>query len=414
MTRCIVVGIENSTHIKPVKVFLEELGLFNRDKKISRSGNLHQLYTTCKKIEELEGIPGNDVEIGYYEKEESDKGTLEGVVRGFLTNVGFGGDVEKLLEHLPKKWSVYPPMILLNSGTFDSDVWRGFFEDVGLKNEFFGYVLSSGVFPAGLTHIAVNKPIIEQDIMRRPFNILPVYGDFGPEPTEEMFDSPSEQDFEQAFWCSAVQNGIYQTWAPRYTMFSRGNIKEKKRVLEQCKNANRKCVFDLYAGIGYFTLSYLKNGATVFCWEINPWSIKGLIKSVTKNGYSYKLIRPQESLDHDSYNKYDNDGVSVYIFHESNEYAMDRYLQIGKTLPLAHINLGLLPTSTPSWSITKALARKSSTSTVIHVHENVHVEDFAEVGQKAADYFEGNVVAINKVKTFAPDIWHVVIDVSLD
>ena len=99
MTRCIVVGIENSTHIKPVKVFLEELGLFNRNKKINRSGNLHQLYTTCKKIEELEGIPGNDVEIGYYEKEESDKGTLEGVVRGFLTNVGFGGDVEKILEH---------------------------------------------------------------------------------------------------------------------------------------------------------------------------------------------------------------------------------------------------------------------------------------------------------------------------
>ena len=338
-------------------MFLEELGLFNRNKKINRSGNLHQLYTTCKKIEELEGIPRNDVEIGYYEKEESDKSTLEGVVRGFLTNMGFGGNVEKLLEHLPKKWSVYPPMILLNSGTFDSDVWRGFFEDGGLKDEFFGYVLSSGVFPAGLTHIAVNKPIIEQDIMRRPFNILPVYGDFGPEPTEEMFDSPSEQDFEQAFWCSAVQNGIYQTWAPRYTMFSRGNIKEKKRVLEQCKDANKKCVFDLYAGIGYFTLSYLKNGATVFCWEINPWSIKGLIKSVSKNGYSYKLIRRQESLDHASYNKYDKDGVSVYIFHESNEYAMDRYLQIGKTLPLAHINLGLLPTSTPSWSITKALTR---------------------------------------------------------
>ncbi|CUM51374.1 uncharacterized protein AC631_02242 [Debaryomyces fabryi] len=413
MTRCIVIGIENAVQIKSVKVFLEELGVFNRNKKISKSGNLHQLYTTCENIDELEGIPEKDIEIGYYEADEGHRRTLEAVVRELLTKKEVGEDIETLMQHVPKKWSVYPPMILLNSGTFDTDTWTRLFEDVGIKDEFFRHILLSGVFPSGLTHIAVNKPIIEEDVMRRPFNILPVYGDFGPEPSEKMFDDPTEEDFERAFWCSAVQNGIYQTWAPRFTMFSRGNIKEKKRVLEECKDANKKCVFDLYAGIGYFTLSYLRNGATVFCWEINPWSIQGLIKSVTQNGYKYKLIGRQDLFDHTSYTNCDQDGVVIYIFHESNEFAMDRYLQFQKILPIAHINLGLLPTSVPSWPTTKALVQNSSTGTVIHVHENVHVDDFVKIGQKAASYFEGNMIAINRVKTFAPDIWHVVIDISL-
>jgi len=413
MTRCIVIGIENSIQIKSVKVFLEELGVFNRNKKISKIGNLHHLYTTCENIDELEGIPGADIKIGYYGADVGNRETLETVVRGFFKEQESGEDIETLVQHVPKKWTVYPPMVLLNSGTFDSDVWTKLFEDESAKDAFFSHILSSGVFPSGLTHIAVNKPIIEEDVMRRPFNILPIYGDFGPDPTEKIFDEPTEQDFERAFWCSAVQNGIYQTWAPRFTMFSRGNIREKKRVLEECKDANKKCVFDLYSGIGYFTLSYLRNGATVFCWEINPWSIQGLIKSVTKNGYKFKLIRRQDPFDHNSYANCIKEGVVVYIFHESNEFAMDRYRSLGQTLPIAHINLGLLPTSVPSWPITKALVQNSSSGTLIHVHENVHVNDFARIGQKAANYFEGNMVAINKVKTFAPDVWHVVIDISL-
>lgn len=412
MTRCIVIGIENAIQIKSVKVFLEELGVFNRNKKISKIGNLHQLYTTCDNIDKLEGIPGA-IKIGYYEADEGNRETLETVVRGFLKEQFSGEDIETLVQHVPKKWTVYPPMILLNSGTFDSDVWTKLFEDGSVKDAFFSHILSSGVFASGLTHIAVNKPIVEEDVMRRPFNILPIYGDFGPKPTEKIFDDPTELDFERAFWCSAVQNGIYQTWAPRFTMFSRGNIREKKRVLEECKDANKKCVFDLYSGIGYFTLSYLRNNATVFCWEINPWSIQGLIKSVTKNGYKFKLIRRQDPFDHISYANCNKEGVLVYIFHESNEFAMDRYRNLGQILPITHINLGLLPTSVPSWPITKALVQNSSSGTLIHVHENVHVNDFARIGQKAANYFEGKMVAINKVKTFAPDVWHVVIDISL-
>ena len=61
-----------------------------------------------------------------------------------------------------------------------------------------------------------------------------------------------------------------QTWAPKHTMFSRGNIKEKARVLNLAKQPTaglepglentdpeaRTMAVDLYAGIGYFTFSY--------------------------------------------------------------------------------------------------------------------------------------------------------------
>lgn len=410
----IVIGVEDSTQIKPMKVNLEKLGVFNRNKRIDKKGNLHQLYTTCHNVDELHGMKGQKFEVDYYEYAEQDKCTLESVVRGYLKRHSYESKTDALVDCLPKKWSVYPPMVLINSGTFDSDVWSQFFKESGCKEDLFACVLSSGVFPNGLTHIAVNKPIIEADVMRRPFNILPLYGDFGPEPTEAMFDHPSEEDFSNAFWCSVVQNGIFQTWAPRYTMFSRGNIKEKKRLLEQCSDSQGKCVFDLYAGIGYFTLSYLKLGATVFCWEINPWSIRGLMKSVTENGFKYKLIPQEQSYGPLEFNTSQQEGVQVYIFHESNEYAAARYQALQVRLPIGHVNLGFLPTSEPSWAIASTICSNSSTPSTVHVHENVHVADFQEMSLKVAEYFKGTVRGLNKVKTFAPDIWHVVIDVSLD
>lgn len=48
-------------------------------------------------------------------------------------------------------------------------------------------------------------------------------------------------------------------------------------------------MFDFYCGIGYFSLSYLRNGAKVLCWELNPWSIEGFRRSLEHAGYRYKI-----------------------------------------------------------------------------------------------------------------------------
>lgn len=413
MVRYIVIGIADARALKSVKTFLESFHGLNKTRKIEKSGALYQIYTKVVDENQLEGITDCSFLVDYYEDDALEKATLQNFVQGYFKNRSGDERVEELMQNLPKKWSIYPPMILFNVNTFDGEAWKRYLSSESNKEKFFKELLSSSLFPSNLTHVAVNKPIIQQDIMRRPFNVLPIYGDFGPEPNESTFDIPSQQDFEQAFWCTVVQNGIYQTWAPRYTMFSRGNIKEKKRILEKFPNLHGKYVFDLYVGIGYFTLSYLKNASTVFCWEINPWSIEGLIRSVTSNGYKYKLTRTGERFDQDIFNSCLLAGVSVFIFHESNEFAVERYTSIESQLPISHINMGLLPSSQPSWPIARYLATHSSITPRLHVHENVHIGDFEEMGQTAARYFNADIASIEKVKTFAPDVWHVVIDLQL-
>ncbi|GEQ67830.1 hypothetical protein JCM33374_g1496 [Metschnikowia sp. JCM 33374] len=195
-------------------------------------------------------------------------------------------------------------------------------------------------------------------------------------------------------------------------MFSRGNIKEKKRVLDTFRDLNGKAVIDLYAGIGYFTLSYLANGATVFCWEINPWSIEGLIRGLQKNGYKYKLFRRTDNVAEHDLNNFIAQGIRAFVFHESNEYAPERLANMG-VVEISHINLGLLPSSKPSWPMVRAATAAAKERTMVHVHENVHKDKFTELRQEISEFFDGRVTHLEKVKTFAPDVWHVVVDVLL-
>ena len=85
-------------------------------------------------------------------------------------------------------------------------------------------------------------------------------------------------------------------------MFSRGNIREKARILGQirlnqspfsglCSGelSQDLCeidVVDLYVGIGYFALPYLRKGVRrVFGWELNGWSVEGLRRGCIRNGF---------------------------------------------------------------------------------------------------------------------------------
>ncbi|RYC54565.1 hypothetical protein CHU98_g11650 [Xylaria longipes] len=112
-------------------------------------------------------------------------------------------------------------------------------------------------------------------------------------------------------------------------MFSRGNVKEKTRLLRfhdpppgdnQNQPQNRKenedrnrsvnesenlahrhippkdragaVAVDLYAGIGYFAFSYAATGFRVLCWELNPWSMEGLRRGAGANGWSVRVVVP--------------------------------------------------------------------------------------------------------------------------
>jgi tRNA wybutosine-synthesizing protein 2 len=119
-------------------------------------------------------------------------------------------------------------------------------------------------------------------------------------------------DFAAALWVSTTQNGLRQVWAPRHTMFSRGNVKEKARILGFASGgapdsasatatagtgtrtgvgSRSKWAVDLYAGIGYFAFSYARLGLRVLCWELNPWSVEGLRRGAEANGFSVRIVR---------------------------------------------------------------------------------------------------------------------------
>ena len=356
---------------------------------------------------------------------------------------------EKLVDTAPKRWGLYPAMIILSPGSINSD-WKDLLEASSKADvdSLYQNVLKMFSGRHQFTHIALNKGIpLENDdaaenTIRAPSSEMArLYGDFGPDIPAQRFYLPpdsdnliGEKDFKEAFWVHTKQNGLYQFWAPRWTMFSRGNVKEKKRVLGfndaysytkkgkqdkrlaqvrsdmrdkevvvhdsssvgqsspekarteaqidpllsdgtdsaavmvEANNANvtssladspkasaleddttsdtsmipqdeerlhldgdapagrkhptpkknkRKhdtfkspkldrfgkpkiqevqLALDLYAGIGYFTMSYLKLGYDVIAYELNPFSVEGLRRGAEKNGYDCTVIRGKELI----------------------------------------------------------------------------------------------------------------------
>lgn len=345
-----------------------------------------------------------------------------------------------LLASSPKRWVVYEPMVLLPSGSFTSLPWATLLAHASpdLLPPLWTSILSniSQQSRSPLTHLAINDgiplhlptpsepgksspPVHEnENILRRPTNLLPLHGSFGP-PTFSH-PSPSTADFTSALWVSTTQNGLAQTWAPRWTMFSRGNVKEKARLLafhsspsssHPSTQLDGKLAVDLYAGIGYFVFSYARLGLRVLCWEVNPWSVEGLRRGAERNGFSVRVVGDGEEWGVDG-------GERIVVFLEDNARAAGRLRGggVGRG-EVVHVNCGLLPKSEGSWRTAfEAVERGGGW---VHVHENVGVGDIegrrGEIegvfGRWCRGRGEARVGHVELVKTFAPGVWHCVFDV---
>ena len=316
---------------------------------------------------------------------------------------------KELMDSLPLRYSIYPPLLLFNnsSRSFASRPWQEYFQQHG-PELYFEQLLQH--FP-GLTHVAINMPIVESDVMRRPFNIQPLHGQFNRDLSAQFWVSPTAQDFQNTLWCQTIQNGIQQHWAPMFTMFSRGNVTEKECILYTFEDIEGNDVVDLYAGIGYFTLSYLKRGArNCLCFELNPWSTEALRRGIVAN-----KIDPR----------------TCHIYNEDNVNCIRRIEQWAHTIDgdprIRHINLGLLPSSKKAWPLAQAiisLQRKCANPPAVvtmHIHENVHInllnnESFIQdtIAILSQDSSSSYIARhLEKIKTFAPDVWHVCLDVDV-
>ncbi|PSR82316.1 S-adenosyl-L-methionine-dependent methyltransferase [Coniella lustricola] len=376
-------------------------------------------------------------------------------------------DIANLIAAAPKRWVVYEPMVLLPSGSFTAEPWSTLLAS-GTISQDDRDSLWHGILhhiaaktSEETTHLAVNDGIPltvtagnpsqhtnagtassqeeEENILRSPVGLRILYGDFGPASTAGP--TVTQADFDRAFWVSTRQNGIVQMWAPRWTMFSRGNVKEKARL---------HWAVDLYAGIGYFVFSYARLGMRVLAWELNPWSVEGLRRGARANGWTVKIIQGAEELcrpAHQLVSLNSDDGgnrdsqTQITVFLQDNREAVARVHELrndpcksGVALPVMHVNCGLLPRSDDSWAAARQIlqpvaVRNGETQDQespgwLHLHENVGSQDIEQRRAEIQALFRrwedeagggrtAEIDHVELVKTFAPSVWHCVFDVCI-
>ncbi|KAK9466370.1 S-adenosyl-L-methionine-dependent methyltransferase [Lipomyces arxii] len=424
----------DSRSLKKCKSVLEHGGQFDRSRGVQSFDGGYLIYTTIigdevegnllSSLSELKTIDDSIEVVSVAEGSVVSSGsqasslrraTEEAVKRLGVKYFDVNGDLKKeLLDHVPHRYNIYGKLLLLSSGSFDtSSAFQTLMSsDVDFPSAF--YETLADVLD--VTHIALNAPIsgADENVLRKPTSLVFLYGQFESEVTEESIYHPTEDNFKSdELWATVRQNGIFQTWAPRYTMFSRGNIKEKARV-KTFTDVFGKVAVDLYAGIGYFAFSYAKIGASqVLCWEINPWSVEGLLRGAKENKWKTQIVKQDEAWSPEF-----SDVAKIVVFLEDNACAVDRIVKAKLKYAVRHINLGLLPSSEQGWEIALKIANMSSENDVmLHIHANVAIPliNGWKISTKAvlADLIEPlctaivQCVKVEQIKTFAPGVMHV-------
>ncbi|CCK71606.1 tRNA(Phe) (4-demethylwyosine(37)-C(7)) aminocarboxypropyltransferase KNAG_0H01920 [Huiozyma naganishii CBS 8797] len=407
--------ISDPTRVKTIKTELESIGAFVKPIRSDPQGRIIVRTNETSPSELERRFPGETIEQ-YEDAIEVKKGAptsqdLMSFTAWYFTEVCPVGraQLEQMLDCTPSKYSVYPPVLLLNNSTkrtFQHEVFTG----VPNMPVFYDALLEF----MGLGILALNKPIDENDEVRKPDNL------------QVLHCLRGKTYNEDEVWCQLKQNGIWQVWNPFHTMFSRGNVKEKKRILDTFSDVAGHDVIDLYCGIGYFSFSYLRLGCRyLFGFDLNPWSIDGLHRGLTLNDYFSR----------------DPAHLSWFVYNETNEASIGRIAEVRQRLQLGllrvrHINLGLLPSSEQGWPVSVSILRThhdwAACPTVsLHIHENVHIgsltdgtftervlrrlTDLAELpGDQQQHSWQFTAKRLERIKTFAPDVWHVCLDVDVE
>lgn len=374
-------------------------------------------------------------------------------------------------RELPKRYTIYEPMLLLGPNfSTQTPAWEAFYSALTITEKLLLFRTIAKTFcNAGhnVTHIAVNAPIqltldnddANENLMRSPTNLQPLYGNFGPGSLLRSHSpQPTQTDFDAAFWVETLQpSGSKQVWAPRWTMFSRGNVSEKARVLglaqwnpspfpglsvdELEDSIETVDVVDFYVGIGYFAFPYLKrNVRRVFGWEINGWSVEGLRKGCERNGVGCEVVRVPDNaneleqryvVEHVLDVLCKQPDVRCIAFWGDNLFAASILSKVGAALKgdapflkVRHCNLGLLPTSRESWAGAVKVI-DAVQGGWLHVHENAEIEEVEQkkqyvvdalaklVGQEKGRSWQVSCEHTEMVKTYAPGVGHFVFDVRL-
>ncbi|CAN9515143.1 unnamed protein product [Ophioblennius macclurei] len=290
---------------------------------------------------------------------------------------------EELRREIPRSFQRHGDLVLLGENCFSSPLWKNMGDQLWTA-------VAKGLGAKRLAKMSR----ISRDEFRSPV-VTMLLGDNS--------------------WVEHVDNGIRYEFDVTKCMFSAGNITEKLRVAEfDCRG---ETVVDLYAGIGYFTLPYLVHAkaSQVLACEWNPHAVEALQKNLSLNGVSDRCTIHQ------------GDNRQIRLSDVANR-----------------VNLGLIPSSEDGWPVACRLLKKA-TGGVLHIHQNVTspvpnttvddenqrvsgkdadrrawqiwAEDTAKriaslLGEISNDQWTTAIRHIEHVKSYAPHIHHVVLDLE--
>ena len=184
------------------------------------------------------------------------------------------------------------------------------------------------------------------------------------------------------------ENGIRYKMDPQKIMFSSGNMAERRRMATISNT--REIVVDLFAGIGYFTLpiAVYSKPKKIFACEINPIAYRYLCANIVLNHVT-DIVEP--------------------LWGDNR-----------KTAPkdcADRVILGYL--QEPQLFLKVVLECLKNQRGILHYHEVVPFESIPEIPLKhietATKKYHRSVelLKINKIKSYAPRIHHVVLDVRI-
>ncbi len=175
-----------------------------------------------------------------------------------------------------------------------------------------------------------------------------------------------------------LENGVFFTFDPARIMFSPGNV--NVRTSMKGIDASGKTVFDMFAGIGYFSIPIAKYGHPdiIFASEINPVSFHYLRENIQNNKVQDKFK---------IYNK------------DCRDVTLDRKADI---IIMGHFD-------SPDY-VEHALLNVKNHGRIImhHLVKRENLKSYTESILKIFSKFgvNGKLLSSERVKSYSPNIWH--------
>ena len=263
-------------------------------------------------------------------------------------------------SEIPKKWERFSDIAILPSGSFEDEGW--------------GDIVGPDFWKAVAQGLNVER--------------LGVMG----EVTGRIRKSGVKMLLGDDDWVVRRENGVDYGYHVTKCMFSAGNVNERRRMGEIVRRG--EVIVDLFAGIGYYSLPILVHSEVehVHCCEWNDDAVESLEWGLERNNVS-----------------------SLCTVHRGDN--RETCKSIGKVAD--RVILGLLPTSEKSFEA--AMEVLSDSGGVMHIHGLAKPDEYSEwaedVMRRICNFREGSrarIIAVNRIKSYAPRWDHVVLDVEIN